>query len=49
MRVGLDVSPLEQTAAGTARYIDALGGIDGVEQRPSDRHRRVFAEQRPDV
>jgi glycosyltransferase involved in cell wall biosynthesis len=31
MRVGLDVSPLEQTAAGTARYIDALGGIDGVE------------------
>jgi glycosyltransferase involved in cell wall biosynthesis len=31
MRVGLDVSPLEQTAAGTARYIDALGRIEGVD------------------
>ncbi|HEX3454895.1 MAG TPA: glycosyltransferase family 1 protein [Gaiellaceae bacterium] len=31
MRVGLDVSGLEQTAAGTARYIEALDGIKGVE------------------
>ncbi len=31
MRVGLDVSALEQTAAGTARYIEALDGIEGVE------------------
>ena len=25
MRVGLDVSPLDQTAAGTARYLAARG------------------------
>jgi glycosyltransferase involved in cell wall biosynthesis len=31
MRVGLDVSALEQTAAGTARYIDALEGIEGID------------------
>ena len=31
MRVGLDVSPLDQTAAGTARYLEALAGIDQVE------------------
>ena len=31
MRVGLDVSPLDQTAAGTARYLQALDGMDGVE------------------
>jgi glycosyltransferase involved in cell wall biosynthesis len=31
MRVGLDVSPLEQTAAGTARYLAALEELDGVE------------------
>jgi glycosyltransferase involved in cell wall biosynthesis len=31
MRVGLDVSALEQTAAGTARYIEALDGIERVE------------------
>jgi glycosyltransferase involved in cell wall biosynthesis len=31
MRVGLDVSPLDQTAAGTARYLSALEGIDGVD------------------
>jgi glycosyltransferase involved in cell wall biosynthesis len=31
MRVGLDVSSLEQTAAGTARYIEALDGMDGVD------------------
>jgi glycosyltransferase involved in cell wall biosynthesis len=30
MRVGLDVSPLEQTQAGTARYVRALETIDGV-------------------
>jgi glycosyltransferase involved in cell wall biosynthesis len=31
MRVGLDVSALDQTAAGTARYVRALEGLDGVE------------------
>jgi glycosyltransferase involved in cell wall biosynthesis len=31
MRVGLDVSPLDQTAAGTARYLAALERLDGVE------------------
>jgi glycosyltransferase involved in cell wall biosynthesis len=31
MRVGLDVSPLDQTRAGTARYIDGLEAIDDVE------------------
>ena len=31
MRVGLDVSPLEQTAAGTARYLQALDGMDDVD------------------
>jgi glycosyltransferase involved in cell wall biosynthesis len=34
MRVGLDVSPLEQTQAGTARYVRALEAIDGVELVP---------------
>jgi glycosyltransferase involved in cell wall biosynthesis len=31
MRVGLDVSPLDQTRAGTARYLEQLEGIEGVE------------------
>ena len=31
MRVGLDVSPLDQTAAGTARYLAALEELEGVE------------------
>lgn len=31
MRVGLDVSPLDQTAAGTARYLQSLEGVDGVQ------------------
>lgn len=31
MRVGLDVSPLDQTAAGTARYLQSLESIDDVE------------------
>ena len=31
MRVGLDVSPLDQTRAGTARYIEGIDAIDGVE------------------
>jgi glycosyltransferase involved in cell wall biosynthesis len=31
MRVGLDVSPLDQTAAGTARYLQGLEGMEGVE------------------
>ena len=31
MRVGLDVSPLELTQAGTARYVRALETIDEVE------------------
>ncbi len=31
MRVGLDVSPLEQTRAGTARYVEALDRIEDVE------------------
>src|SRR5207247_7716667 len=29
--VGLDVSPLDQTAAGTARYLQSLDGVAGVE------------------
>jgi glycosyltransferase involved in cell wall biosynthesis len=31
MRVGLDVSPLDQTAAGTARYLAQLEQLSGVE------------------
>jgi glycosyltransferase involved in cell wall biosynthesis len=31
MRVGLDVSPLDQTRAGTARYVTSLDGLAGVE------------------
>jgi glycosyltransferase involved in cell wall biosynthesis len=31
MRVGIDVSPLDQTAAGTARYLRSLDAIEGVE------------------
>ena len=31
MRVGLDVSPLDQTRAGTARYIEGIDAIDDVE------------------
>jgi glycosyltransferase involved in cell wall biosynthesis len=31
MKVGLDVSPLDQTRAGTARYIDGLAGVEDVE------------------
>jgi glycosyltransferase involved in cell wall biosynthesis len=31
MRVGLDVSPLDQTAAGTARYVHALEAIEDVD------------------
>jgi glycosyltransferase involved in cell wall biosynthesis len=31
MKVGLDVSPLDQTRAGTARYIDGLAAVDGIE------------------
>ena len=31
MRIGLDVSPLDQTAAGTARYLESLARLDGVE------------------
>jgi glycosyltransferase involved in cell wall biosynthesis len=31
MRIGLDVSPLDQTAAGTARYLESLEAVDGVE------------------
>jgi len=31
MRVGLDVSPLDQTAAGTARYLAAIGEADDVQ------------------
>jgi len=34
MRVGLDVSPLEQTQAGTARYVRALAAIDEIELVP---------------
>ena len=34
MRVGLDVSPLDQTRAGTARYLEQLRSIDGVELVP---------------
>ena len=38
MRVGLDVSPLDQTAAGTARYLAALEGLDGIEVVKLVRH-----------
>ena len=31
MRVGLDVSPLDQTRAGTARYIEGIDAIDGID------------------
>jgi glycosyltransferase involved in cell wall biosynthesis len=31
MRVGLDVSPLDQTRAGTARYIEGIGDLEGIE------------------
>jgi glycosyltransferase involved in cell wall biosynthesis len=31
MRVALDVSPLDQTAAGTARYLAALEQVDGID------------------
>jgi glycosyltransferase involved in cell wall biosynthesis len=31
MRVGIDVSPLDQTRAGTARYIEGIGAIDDIE------------------
>ena len=31
MHVGLDVSPLDQTRAGTARYLAQLEGLEGVE------------------
>ena len=31
MRVGLDVSPLDQTRAGTARYIEGIDALDDVE------------------
>ena len=31
MRVGLDVSPLDQTRAGTARYIEGIDAIEGIE------------------
>ena len=38
MRVGLDVSPLRQTGAGTARHVNgllgALAGRDGIEVKP---------------
>ncbi len=34
IRVGLDVSPLDQTAAGTARYLTQLEEIEGVELVP---------------
>ena len=31
MRVGLDVSPLDQTRAGTARYIEGIDALEGIE------------------
>jgi glycosyltransferase involved in cell wall biosynthesis len=31
MLVGLDVSPLDQTRAGTARYIEGIDAVDGVD------------------
>jgi glycosyltransferase involved in cell wall biosynthesis len=34
MRVGLDVSPLDQTRAGSARYIAQLEALDGIELVP---------------
>jgi glycosyltransferase involved in cell wall biosynthesis len=38
MRVGLDISPLDQTRAGTARYLDQLRGLDGVALVPLAHH-----------
>ncbi len=38
MRVGLDVSPLDQTAAGTARYLQSLDGMEGIELVPLAHH-----------
>ncbi|HEU0304525.1 MAG TPA: glycosyltransferase family 1 protein [Gaiellaceae bacterium] len=31
MRVGLDVSPLDQTRAGTARYVEGIAALDGID------------------
>ncbi len=43
MRVGLDVSPLDQTAAGTARYLQSLDAIDGIDLVRLARHGRSRA------
>jgi len=40
MRVGLDVSPLDQTRAGTARYLEQLRSVEGVELVPLAFHGR---------
>jgi glycosyltransferase involved in cell wall biosynthesis len=40
VRVGLDVSPLDQTAAGTARYLQSLEAVEGVELVPLAHHGR---------
>jgi glycosyltransferase involved in cell wall biosynthesis len=49
MRVGLDVSPLAQTRAGTARYVDGIATQEGVElvrlgQRGSGRLSTVYRD-----
>src|SRR5205823_8373177 len=40
VRVGLDVSPLDQTRAGTARYLEQLRSVEGVELVPLAFHGR---------
>lgn len=37
MRVGLDVSPVDQTRAGTARYIEGIAAAEGIELVPLGR------------
>jgi glycosyltransferase involved in cell wall biosynthesis len=44
MKVGLDVSPLDQTAAGTARYLQSLEEIGGVDLVRLAHHGRSRAD-----
>jgi glycosyltransferase involved in cell wall biosynthesis len=49
MRVGLDVSPLDQTRAGTARYIEGIDAVEGIElvrvgRRGSGRFSTVYRD-----
>ena len=44
MRVGLDVSPLDQTQAGTARYLQSLEAVEGVDLVRLAHHGRSRAD-----